>query len=91
MEFDVVLSPNSKMNATELGNAFTKALESPGALGNYTADLSYTSFEGKDILLHSKSIKHGINIKLFVLIKNIPKIALMYLELPNMSTCRCKL
>ena len=46
VDFYVVLSPNSKMNATEIGNAFTKALLSPGALGNYTADPSYTSFEG---------------------------------------------
>ena len=46
VDFYVVLSPDSKMNATEIGNAFTKALLSPGALGNYTADPSYTSFEG---------------------------------------------
>ena len=29
VDFYVVLSPNSKMNATEIGNAFTKALLSP--------------------------------------------------------------
>ena len=46
VDFYVVLSPDSKMNATEIGNAFTKALLSPGTLGNYTADPSYTSFEG---------------------------------------------
>ncbi len=55
VSFDVLLKPGGAMNTTALGAAFTEALLKPGALGNFTADPSFTSFEGTQplVFLHA--------------------------------------